>query len=275
MVIKEAIDLYGDRLREGILILSHLMGVDKSYIYTYIDRELDKEIEKDFIAYMDMIVDDYPIHYILGERDFMGLNFYVEEGVLIPRSDTEILVQFLIEKSKEFSKAKVLEIGSGTGIISNSLAYYNRDARVIGIDISQKAYENSMKNKARHGLENVEFFLGDLFGPVANRGEKFDFIVSNPPYIKKDVIQDLDKNVKDYEPHLALDGGDDGLDFYRKITGESVEYLNKTGYLVYEIAYDQGEEVSEILRANGYKPKILKDLEGRDRVVYGVFQEVF
>ena len=110
---------------------------------------------------------------------------------------------------------------------------------------------------------------------MANRGEKFDFIVSNPPYIKKDVIQDLDKNVKDYEPHLALDGGDDGLDFYRKITEESVEYLNKTGYLVYEIAYDQGEEVSEILRANGYKPKILKDLEGRDRVVYGVFQEVF
>lgn len=270
MVIKELLEEYKENLLEPLIILSKLLDVDKSYIYTHVDKELDKEIVDKFKTSMKKLNDGYPIHYILEERDFMGLDLIVEDGVLIPRSDTEVLVEYLIEYI-DGRKMDIFEIGIGSGAISVSLAYHCKNLDIIGGDISDKAIEVGRKNIEKFNLENIEFIKSDIFKGV--QGKKFDVVVSNPPYIQRDVIETLDRNVKDYEPMLALDGGESGLDFYEKITRESLEFLKELGILIFEIGYDQGNLVSGIFLKNGFKNvKVLKDLQGHDRVVLGFLE---
>lgn len=262
-------------IKESILILSKLLNVDKSYIFTYGDREVDDSIGEEFLGLIKKRSEGYPIHYILEKREFMALDFYLEEGVLIPRPDTEILVEYIIEYAKrEYNdkKINILDLGFGSGAISLSLAYYLKNAFVHGIDISNMAYKVANKNKEVLNISNAKLHQGDLFSALDEREytEFFTIITSNPPYIRRDVIDTLETQVKDFEPRLALDGGSDGLDFYKEITPKSREFLKDNGLLIYEIGYDQGEDVKNILAFNGFKEvSIIKDLQGHDRVVLG------
>lgn len=262
-------------LMESILILSHLLNVDKSYIFTYGDREIDDSIGEEFLTLVEKRAKGYPIHYILGEREFMGLDFYLEEGVLIPRPDTEILVDYIIgyvKKGYRKNKINILDLGYGSGAISLSLGHYLENAFIYGVDISETAFKLANKNKERLNISNVKFFQGDLFEALneEDHREFFTIITSNPPYIESDIINTLETQVKDFEPRLALDGGKDGLDFYREITPKSKDYLKKGGLLIYEIGYNQGKAVKKILMSHGFKNiGIIKDLQKHDRVILG------
>ncbi len=266
-------------LFDSILVLCKLLDVDKSYVYTYGERQVSKEVEDEFLQLMRKRAEGYPIQYILGEREFMGLDFYLEEGVLVPRPDTETLVEYIIEYVKrryENKTIKLLDIGVGSGAISLSIAHYCKDVFVYGIDISDIALKVAKINKQRLNLSNVNFYKGDLFKALEglNLEGAFEIIASNPPYISKEEIETLDMTVKDFEPRLALDGGEDGLDFYRKITPESKKFLKNNGLLIYEIGYNQGEDVVDILISEGFKEvSVLKDLQGLDRVVFGFIRE--
>ena len=207
-----------------------------------------------------------PLQYILGECEFMSLPFYVESGVLIPRADTETLVEEIIKAAKP--QMKILDICSGSGCIGISLAHYIKDATVTMLDISDKAMNVSEKNIALNGVQDrVTVIKCDILNEIP-QGE-YDVIVSNPPYIETAVIDKLQTEVKDYEPRLALDGGGDGLVFYRRITDTAPQMLNENGILALEIGFDQGKSVSELMKKNFEDIKVTKDLAGNDRVVIG------
>ena len=191
------------------------------------------------------------------------------------RSDTEVLVEYIIEYVKRKYGDRIiniLDLGIGSGAISLSLAYYCKNAYIYGVDISPIAIKVANINKKRLNLSNANFYEGDLFDALngLDLEGKFNIIASNPPYISSEEINNLDITVKNFEPRLALDGGLDGLDFYRRITTRSKEYLQDGGLLIYEIGYDQGEKVKEIITIEGFRDvSILKDLQGHDRVVLG------
>ncbi len=266
---------YTDPILESILVLSKLLQVDKSYIYIHLDKEVDEDIINKFTQIMEKRKAGYPFQYIFKEREFMGLDFYVEEGVLIPRPETELMVEYIIEYIKNNFKDKninILDIGVGSGAISISIGKYCQNARIYGIDIGDIPIKVSNINKERHNLENVSFHQGDLFNPLKGLGlgKDFQIIISNPPYIKSKDIENLQVDVKRFEPRLALDGGEDGLRFYREITNKGKNYLKSGGILIYEIGYDQGNDVKNILSEEGFKDiSILKDLQGYDRVIFG------
>ncbi len=257
------------------LILSKLMNVDKSYVYAFGDKEVSEDIANEFIKLIEKRATGYPLQYMLGHTEFMGLDFYVEEGVLIPRPDTEILVEYVLNhiKTKNDEKEiRVLDLGIGSGAISLSIANYAPNTYVYGVDIDDTPIKVSNINRERLGLKNVEFLKGDLFQPLEDSYFKnsFQIIASNPPYIPKKVILGLQTEVRDFEPRLALDGGEDGLDFYRLITSRAKEFLVDKGLLIYEIGHDQGFALKDILSDHGFKDiEILKDLQGLDRVVLG------
>lgn len=261
--------------RESILILSHLLGVDKAYIFTYGEREVDRKNAEEFLKLVDKRGRGYPLHYILGSREFMGLDFILEDGVLIPRPDTEILVEYIVEyveKGYIDKEVNILDIGYGSGAIALSLGHYLKNARVYGVDISPTAYRLAKKNKEKLNIGNVELYLGDLFDLFsgAKYKEFFHIIVSNPPYIERDILETLDREVRDFEPRVALDGGEDGLDFYRKISCQAKSFLASKGLLAYEIGFDQGTAVRDIMASNHFRDmEIIKDLQRHDRVVIG------
>lgn len=195
------------------------------------------------------------------------MNFYVNEDVLIPRPDTEVLVEEVIEITKRLTRPKVLDLCTGSGAIAISIAKYAQNADLFASDISKNAIEVAKKNARTNGVQDrIEFMESDLFESIPQM--KFDIIVTNPPYIKKDDISKLDKEVQS-EPHMALDGGIDGLEFYRKISGKAYDYLKYNGYLCMEIGYDQKDSVIDILdyenRYSGTYSK--KDLYGNDRII--------
>lgn len=262
---------YSNSRLESILVLAHLLSVDKNYIYIHGDNNVEPSIENEFINIMEKRAEGFPLQYLLNEEEFMGLKFYVEEGVLIPRPDTEVLVQFIIDYIKK-QEMNVLDIGIGSGAISLSIAEYCPSTRVYGIDIEEIPMKVANINKEKLKISNANFYKGDLFKALEDQNidEKFHVIVSNPPYIKTSDIDDLQVEVKDHEPWIALDGGEDGLDFYRKISKDALKYLVDEGMLIYEIGYDQGAQVMDVLNKEGFQNiSILKDYQGNDRVVYG------
>lgn len=246
------------------LLMSAVCRIDRNFYYVYGNEEMKEEQEKEYMALLEKRAERIPLQYITGEQDFMGLTFKVNSGVLIPRQDTETLVE---EALKAVTPGmEVLDLCTGSGCIAVSLAKFVPGARVQGVDISPEAVKVSEENARRNGV-NVHFFLSDMFGQVEG---KFDVIVSNPPYIPTGEIQGLMPEVKDFEPHLALDGKEDGLWFYRILAGEGKKYLKPGGTLMVEIGCDQGKDVSRIFKDNGYCDiKVRKDLAGLDRVVTG------
>lgn len=220
-----------------------------------------------------------PVKYLLKECEFMDNKFYIEEGVLIPRPDTEILVEEMIKKIKQYSDMKkhfngnlmLCDVCCGSGIIGISLADVFKNITTFCYDIDETAERVTKININRFALENrVSFYHSDLLNHAIKSKVQFDFIVSNPPYIRKDVIPTLMDDVKNYEPYIALCGGEDGLDFYRKITEQSHNILKTGGILCFEIGYDQKDAVVEILKQNGFgEIYTFKDLGENNRVVLG------
>lgn len=267
------LDIISDtpRLDVEILLQKALGGVDRLYIHLNLSKELEIEQEEIFLRFIEERLKGRPIAYIVNNREFMGLDFYVKEGVLIPRPDTEILVEEIIELCKGKDDLDILDIGTGSGAITVSLAKYIEKSRLTSLDISEIALEIAKKNAKSNGvIDKINFIKSDLFQQIVGTNLKFDIIVSNPPYIRKRDIDELHTQVKDYEPYNALEGGIDGLDFYRNITEQSKNYLKPGGILAYEVGHDQAEEVVKIMQNNGYnKIYIKKDLQGIDRVVIG------
>lgn len=278
-LLQKGVDLIKDRpytnpVLEATLLLSELLNVDKIYIYTHGKDKVSRPIVDKFLELMEKRAEGYPIQYILNKKEFMGLDFYIDEGVLIPRPDTEILVEYVLEYIDNKYKGKsinILDLGIGSGAIALSIAYYKKNANVYGVDLHDIPLQIAKINKERFKLNNVNLFKGDLFQGVKGLGKKFHIIASNPPYIPKKEIETLQEEVRDYEPKEALDGGEDGLEFYRRIIPESREHLVEDGLLILEIGYDQSQQVMNMMVDVGFENvRILKDLQGLDRVVLGI-----
>lgn len=248
------------------VLLMHITGFSKTKLYTDFNYTLTKEELKNFEDLFNRRLKNEPIAYIVGNCEFMGLNFSLNKDTLIPRGDTEILVEKAIEIIKENNFKTILDIGTGSGAIAISLAKYC-NIFIDAVDINKKALLKAMENARFNDIKNINFIQSDVF---ENVNRKYDIIVSNPPYIRTDVIPTLDINVKDYEPILALDGGKSGLIFYEKIANNSYKYLNKGGYLLFEIGHDQANDVVKIMQDNNFSNiNVLEDLSGLDRVVFG------
>lgn len=267
------------------LILMYLLKRDKIYLYTHKDELVDEDIVKKYYEMLEKRNSGYPLQYMLNSQEFMGLELYVEEGVLVPRPDTEILVEKLINiaKSDRFKDKKVvniLDIGTGSGAIAISLAYYIKNSQLSAVDISDTAIKVASINKERLGLENIQILKADLFDNNFSNFIKdkiifdyFDIIVSNPPYIESDEIDKLQIEVAKYEPRLALDGGDSGLIYYEKIKELAENLIGENGILSVEIGHNQAEEVSRLFGEikNVKNIEIDKDLYGHNRVVTAYF----
>lgn len=265
---EEQIDTY---MLDAQLLLCKVLNKDKLFLIMNRDLEIDSHAEEEFFKYIDMRKKKMPVKYILGECEFMGMNFFVREGVLIPRPDTEILVEKVLEIINENKLKNVLDICCGSGAIGVSIANIVKDTQVICSDISDIAKLVTVENIKKFALEQrVNFIQSDLLEFATEKEYKFDIIVSNPPYIEEHVIPTLMEDVKNYEPYIALCGGKDGLNFYRKIVEEGKKVLTKHGIVAFEIGYNQREAVKEIFENNGFE-KVLcfKDLSGHDRVVIG------
>lgn len=256
---------YTDPIYETRKILGEILERDLSYLVSHDNEELPASVEKKYFDILKNRQEGLPLQYILGREDFYGRTFDVLEGVLIPRQDTEISVEVILKILKENNINKMLEIGCGTGIVSITVDLESkRQMDVTAIDISPYAIKNTTINKKKL-KSNIKIFKSDLFDKVSG---KFDLIYSNPPYIKSSEIENLQLEVKDHEPRLALDGGIDGLYFYREIIKEAPNYLNNNGFLVFEIGYDEAEDISLIMEKN-FNTKIYKDLNNLDRVIVG------
>jgi len=261
----------GEYQLDAQLFMMKATGFTKVQLFTKNDYCLNNNEAEDFWDMVNKRAKRIPTQYIIGNCQFMGLDFLVSEGVLIPRQDTEILVETILEYRKNNEINNIIDIGTGSGCIPISLLSYGIN-NAIAVDISNDAIEVAKKNAALNKVLNrIQFINSNLFEALGEEYYgKFDAIVSNPPYIAKDIIKGLMPEVKDFEPMIALDGGDDGLDFYKKIVPEGKKYLSSNGWMFFEIGYDQGVAVSRLLEEEGFhKIEVIKDLAGLDRVVLG------
>lgn len=255
-----------DAVVKAKIILAFILDVKKEYLIIHDDIEIKEEDIKLYEKCIDEIIVGKPIQYITHQQEFMKINFYVDENVLIPQPDTEILVEEAIEQINNNSK-RVLDLCTGSGAIAISLAKYTKVNEIYASDISKKALKVAIKNATGNDvIGRVKFIESDLFKKLL--GFTFDIIVSNPPYIKRNTIKKLDKEVQN-EPHIALDGGEDGLTFYKEIIENAYNFLANKGKLMLEIGYDQKNEVIQILeKQNRYKDIYSKkDLCGNDRII--------
>ncbi len=274
-VLKESIELLEkngieDSKLSARRLLANTLDKEKEYLIIHSDEEINNELYELYKNKIERLKNHEPIQYILNHQEFMGFDFFVNSDVLIPQPDTENLVEEIISIASKIKKEKleirILDLCTGSGAIAVSLAkILGNKALVYASDISEKALkiaeENSMKNSA-----NVLFFKSNIFEEISEL-YKFDIIVSNPPYIETEIIETLSEEVKK-EPIIALDGGKDGLDFYKKIIKESKKYLNSEGYLAFEIGYNQRVSLEKLFKENEYKNIYSKkDLSGNDRVV--------
>lgn len=278
MKIKEVIEegknvLSKNNIEDNVIItrelLAFVLGVEKQYLVIHLADELNAEDYIKFKENINKLINGKPLQYITNNQEFMGLNFFVNENVLIPQPDTEIIVEETLKKCKELllknGKIKILDLCTGSGAIAVSLENFLGDkSEVFASDISTKALEVAKYNNGKNNT-NVRFIESNLFENIQE--QKFNIIVSNPPYIRSNAIKNLPKQVQN-EPHLALDGGEDGLKFYKKIIEQACNYI-ENGYLILEIGYDQKEDVENLLKENkNYSEiKTIQDLSGNDRCV--------
>ena len=256
------------------IVFSHVLNIDRMMLFTkYRDDIEDEEIEKIRYFIQKIGREKFPVQYLLNEQEFYGRKFYVDKGVLIPRQDTEILVEKMIDTLKDKVlkneiHPKILDIGVGSGIIGITAALEIESSYVLGVDISDKALETAQKNKEILKVSNIKFLKSDLFENVEFR--EFDMIVSNPPYISLNEVGIMSDDTLLHEPSEALFAENDGLYFYYEICQKASDYLADFGYLLFEIGYKQGKNVAKIMASSGFKNiEVVKDLAGLDRVVIG------
>ena len=267
--ISEALKEYGieNASFEASCILSFILNKPRQELILNRNKEILKKDEKTALRLLKRRLAGEPLQYILGTQEFMSLPFFVTKDVLIPRQDTETLVEFLLSE-KEDLPLFVLDIGTGTGCIPIALAHFKKKFRLKGVDISEKALRLAKKNADTLGVsERVDFEILDILNETPKN--KYDIIVSNPPYIKSTDIETLQSEVRLYEPHLALDGGSDGLIFYRRICDLAPKILKNNGLLAFEIGFDQADAVYNLMKKDFKDIKVIKDLCGNNRVVAG------
>ena len=249
------------------LLMQYILKKPREYILVYDKEELTLRQEVNYFKGIKKLIEGVPLQHITKSQEFMKLNFYVDQDVLIPRPDTEILVEEVIKIAKKVGAKKILDLCTGSGAIAVSLAKYIQNSKLTGVDISSKALRIAKLNARNNNVEDrITFISSNLFDNVPE--EKYDIIVSNPPYIKSKIIKTLNKDVQN-EPQIALDGGVDGLDFYRKIIKKADEYLKFGGFLCLEIGFDQREEVMKLIEEEGKFQNTYskKDLCDNDRIV--------
>lgn len=248
------------------LLLEYVSGISRSWYFVHEDEEISEDDIEEYQILIEQRGKHIPLQQLTKEAYFYGMKFFVNENVLIPRQDTEVLVEQVLSLSKEKENLKLLDMCTGSGCILLALLANLKQASGTGVDLSEKALEVAQRNSKELGIE-VSWVQSDLFDKVSG---SYDIIVSNPPYIETSVIEGLMDEVKLYEPRMALDGTEDGLFFYREITMQAGKYLKNNGILAFEIGYNQGKAVSEFMKENGYKEvQVLQDLAGLDRVVTG------
>lgn len=249
-------------------ILEYITGLNSAQYFIHSEDIIEKNKAEEFFRLIERRSKRIPLSYVIGTRDFFGLTFKVDENVLIPEQETELLVEEVIKHSEGKS---VLDMCTGSGCIAISIALFGKPSKVAASDISEKALEVARENAKSLKAGEISFIQGDMFENVT---DKFDIIVSNPPYIETGEIDELMPEVRDYIPRLALDGDIDGLKFYRIISKEAVKKLNKNGRIFYEIGYNQSRAVASILLENGFTDvKIMKDYSGLDRIVMAKLDE--
>lgn len=295
--------LKNNNIEEPILkskiILAHCLNVTKEYILINGEKNVSENEEKEFFEKINKVCSNIPLQYITNKQEFMGLEFYVDNNVLIPRCDTEILVEKVIEKVNNLQKInkyksnkvikkneksimaqqnnekivpkqyKILDMCTGSGAIAISLAKMCENVEITAVDKSEKALNVAIKNYEKIKPANqVKFIESNMFENLKKCNEKYDIIVSNPPYIETETVKKLEKSVQN-EPNMALDGGTDGLDFYKIISQNLEKFLKKDADLFLEIGYNQKESVSEIFKNKFEKVECIKDYAGNDRVIIG------
>lgn len=253
-----------DAALDAWYLLQMVCKIERSYYYVHREEDITQDAQKEYEIAVQKRAEHIPLQYIIGEQEFMGLRFKVNSNVLIPRQDTETLVEQVLKIVKP--GMKVLDLCTGSGCVLISVLKNAPELTGMGSDISKTALLVAKENAKLHEVD-AEWVRSDLFDNIT---ETFDVIMANPPYIPTGEILSLMPEVRDFEPENALDGGADGLDFYRKIAGQVKDYLNPGGYVYMEIGYDQGEAVSELMRNAGFtEVEVIKDLARNDRVVKG------
>ena len=249
------------------VLLAHVLNCRRLYLYVDADKNLTfAQIER-YKELIERRVKNFPVAYLTGQREFFGMNFAVTPDVLIPRPDTEILVQFAIEKLSKFDTPTFLDIGTGSGAICVSILKNLKTARAVTVDISADALNCAKFNSGKFGVDDrINFCLGNLFEPL--REEKFHAVISNPPYIPTKDLSTLQAEVQ-REPKIALDGGSDGLNFYRRIIDDAPNFLFDGGFTAVEIGIDQADAVKNLMKKNFTDIEIIRDLSNIERVVTG------
>lgn len=263
-------DIDGEK-NKARAILQHTLKTSREYLIIYDHKEVTKEQRNEYVKNIKRLIAGEPLQYITGLQEFMKINFLVTKDVLIPQPDTEILVEEAMDIAKTIENPVILDLCTGSGAIAISIAKYVQNVKIVATDISSKALDIARQNAKLNGvINNIEFVESNLFDKLKNKGRdgKFDIIVSNPPYIPTKEIDILPKDVQ-AEPHIALDGGKDGLDFYRKIAKDGYRFLSRQGYLCLEIGYNQKEQVKKIIsdEKRYVETYSKKDLCQNDRVV--------
>lgn len=280
MTIEELINMGTKKLRDsGIetarldseLLLGNVIGKERLYLITHKEENVEEVLSNSFFEMISKRSRKMPVKYILNKCEFMGIELHVEEGVLIPRGDTELLVDEVLKNIKKDDEKKICDLCCGSGAIGISMAYLRKNIRVDMLDYYPIPKKVTLINIKKYNLEErVSFIESDLLDVAIKKSKKYDIIVSNPPYIETDEIGKLMDDVQKYEPHTALNGGIDGLDFYRKIVTDSIKVLNEDGILAFEIGYNQGEKVKSLMEDNNFKEiRVIKDFAGLDRIVIG------
>jgi release factor glutamine methyltransferase len=258
------------------VLLAHVLGIDRAALPRDRDKEITTSAESNFMSFLERRINREPVHYIVGYREFWSITFRLDHGVLIPRPETELLVERALEilqegvNGKHNSPVQVADLGTGCGNIAIALASEINDCVIYAIDISQKALECARGNVEDNGLTGkIELLWGDLFEPLFSRKRKLDMIVSNPPYISSEEMKELPPEVREYEPHLALNAGEEGLDYLKRIIDGAPEHLKPGGALVMETGFDQGDAVLQLIEEKGtyMGSKVTQDYAGLDRVV--------
>ena len=259
---------------DGEVLLSHVLGKDRIYLYTHYDQPLIQEELDAFRPLVQERAKGHCVAAIIGEKDFMGLTFKVNDKVLIPRPDTETLIEYVLGTYQKDSNIRILDVCTGSGTILLSLLHYLPNACGMGIEISGDALSLAKVNSERFNLnDRVQLLESDMFSALDGKNEQFDLIVSNPPYIRTGDAKLLSQDVLN-EPHIALFGGEDGLDFYRILAKTCGTYLKSQGHIAFEIGFDQAEAVKALLEETGQYSNIrcIADLGGNDRVVTAVYE---